>query len=83
MKKIIAAVAALVVSGAVFAQAGTAIKEGAKATGDTAVQAKENVEAAVTKEPKKSIHKAKAKYHKAKASEEATAAKDAASNIGK
>lgn len=83
MNKIIAAVAALVVSGACFAQAGTAIKEGAKATGDTAVQAKENVEAAVTKEPKKSIHKAKAKYHKAKAHEEATDAKDAAKAVVK
>ncbi len=78
MNKIIAAAAALLVSGACFAQAGTAVKDAAKATGDTAIQAKENVEAAVTKEPNKTVHKVKAKYHKVKASNEATEAKDAA-----
>ena len=83
MNKIIAAAAALVVSTACFAQAGTAIKQGAKATGDTAIQAKENVEAAATGEPKKTVHKAKAKYHKAKAKSEATEAKEAAKNIVK
>ena len=46
MNKLIAVVAALVVSGAAFAQAGTAVKEGAKATADTARQATENTEAA-------------------------------------
>jgi high-affinity K+ transport system ATPase subunit B len=83
MNKFIVAVAALLVSSACFAQAGTAIKEGAKATAETTKQAKENVEAAVTKEPKKSMHKAKAKVHKEKAHEDATEAKDAVKAIGK
>lgn len=83
MNKFIAALAALVVSGAAFAQVGTAVKEAAKATGDTAVQAKENVEGAVTKEPNKTIHKAKAKVHKEKAAAEATEAKDAAKAVVK
>jgi hypothetical protein len=78
MNKFIAAAAALLVSSACFAQAGTAVKAGASATAETAKEAKENVEAVATKEPKKSIHKAKAKYHKAKAHEDATVAKDAA-----
>ena len=46
-------------------------------------EAKENVEAAVTKEPKKSMHKAKAKAHKAAAAADRAAAKAAAHNIGK
>ncbi len=83
MNKFIAAAAALLVSGAAFAQVGTTLKEGAKATGDKVEQGAQATAAAVTSEPSKSVHKAKAKYHKAKASEEATAAKDAAKNIGK
>ncbi len=83
MNKIIAAAAALLVSGACFAQVGTAVKEGAKATAETAKQGTENVEGAVTKEPKKSMHKAKAQVHKEKAAEDATAAKDAVKAIGK
>ncbi len=83
MNKIIAAAAALLVSSACFAQAGTAVKEGAKATGDKIEQGAQATAGAVTSEPSKSVHKAKAKYHKAKAAQEATAAKEAASNIGK
>lgn len=83
LKKLTVGIAALLVSGAVFAQVGTAIKEGASATAETAKQGKENVEAAVTKEPKKTIHKAKAKVHKEKASEDASDAKAAVKNIGK
>jgi hypothetical protein len=78
MKKFIAAAAALLVSGACFAQAGTAIKEGAKATGDKVEQGAQTVAGAVTKEPDSTVHKAKAKYHKAKAAKEATEAEDAA-----
>ena len=82
LKKLSVGIAALLVSGAVFAQAGTAIKEGASATAERAKQGKENVEAAVTKEPKKTMHKAKAKYHKAKAKSDMADAKAAAKNIG-
>ena len=83
MNKFLAAAAALLISGAAFAQVGTTVKEGAKATGDKIEQGAQATAGAVTSEPNKSAHKAKAKYHKAKASEEATTAKDAASNIGK
>jgi hypothetical protein len=83
MNKFIVAAAALLVSGACFAQAGTAIKEGAKATGDKIQQGTETVAGAVTKEPKKSVHKAKAAVHKAKAHEEGVEAKDAAKAVVK
>jgi len=78
MSKFIAAAAALLVSGACFAQVGTAVTEGAKATGDKVEQGAQTVAGAVTKEPNSSVHKAKAKYHKVKAAKEATEAKDAA-----
>ena len=80
MNKFLAAAAALVVSGAAFAQVGTTVKEGAKATGDKIEQGAQATAGAVTSEPSKSVHKAKAKYHKAKAAQEATAAKDAGAN---
>lgn len=83
MNKFLAAAAALVISGTAFAQVGTTVKEGAKATGDKIEQGAQATAGAVTSEPSKSVHKAKAKYHKAKAAQEATAAKEAASNIGK
>ena len=78
MNKIIAAAAALLVSSACFAQAGTAIKEGAKATSEKVQQGGETVAGAVTSEPKSSVHKVKARVHKAKASAHGTAAKEAA-----
>ena len=63
MKKLIAALAALTLTGAVFAQAGTAVKEAGKATAETAKQGAENVKGAVTDEPNKTMHKAKARQH--------------------
>ncbi len=83
MKKIIATVAALLVSGVAFAQVGTTIKEGAKATVEKTEQAGQTVAGAVTGEPKSTVHKVKAKVHKAKAHAHAEAAEDAAKNIGK
>ena len=83
MKKIIVTVAALLVSGVAFAQVGTTVKEGAKATVEKTEQAGQSVAGAVTSEPKSTVHKVKAKVHKAKAHAHAEAAKDAASNIGK
>ena len=63
MTKIIAAVAALVLSGAAFAQVGTAVKETAKGVGQTAAQAGDNTKAVVSPEPTKSVEKAKARVH--------------------
>lgn len=83
MNKLIVAAAALLVSGVSFAQVTTTVKEGAKATSETAKEATQNTEAALTKEPKKTVHKAKAKVHKEMAHEDADAAKAAAKNIGK
>lgn len=83
MKKIIATVAALLVSGVAFAQVGTTIKEGAKATVEKTEQAGQTVAGAVTGEPKSTVHKVKAKVHKAKAHAHAEAAEVAAKNIGK
>lgn len=78
MNKILAATAALLVSGACFAQAGTVITEGAKATSEKAQQGGQTVAGAVTGEPNSTVHKAKAKIHKAKAHVHAKAAKEAA-----
>lgn len=78
MKKLIAAAAALLVSSACFAQAGTAIKEGAKATSETVKQGGQNVAGAVSGEPDKTIHKTKARIHKTKAKAHGRAAKAAA-----
>jgi hypothetical protein len=83
MNKIIAAVAALLVSGVAFAQVGTAVVEGAKATKEKVEQAGQATAGAVTSEPKSTVHKVKAKVHKEKAHEDAEAAKTAVSNIGK
>lgn len=83
MKKIIATVAALLVSSVAFAQVGTTIKEGAKATVEKTEQAGQTVAGAVTGEPKSTVHKVKAKVHKAKAHAHAEAAEVAAKNIGK
>lgn len=63
---------ALIASLAVFAagaqtQTGTAVKEAGKATVETAKQGGQNAAAVVSKEPAKSVHKAKARSHKAKA----------------
>ncbi len=83
MKKIIATVAALLVSSVAFAQVGTTVKEGAKATSEKVQQGAQATAGAVTSEPNSTVHKVKAKVHKAKAHEHASAAKDAAGNIGK
>ena len=83
MNKFIAASAALLVSGACFAQVGTAVKEGAKATADKVEQGGQTVAGAVTSEPSSTVHKAKAKVHKVKAAHEATEAKDAAKAVVK
>lgn len=82
MNKLIAAVAALLISGVAFAQVGTAVKEGAKATSETAKQGGQNVAGAVTGQPDKTIHKAKAKVHKAKAKAHGRAAKAAVKHVG-
>jgi hypothetical protein len=78
MNKLVTLIAALLISGSVFAQVGTAVKEGAKATGETAKQVGDDVKGAVSSEPDKSIDKTKAKAHKAKAHQHAHAAKEAA-----
>jgi hypothetical protein len=65
-----------------FAQVGTTVKEGAKATGEKAQELGDRAKAAVSSEPDKSVDKAKAEVHKAKA-HHAKAAKEAAKDIGK
>lgn len=81
MNKLIAAVAALLVSSVCFAQAGTAIKEGAKATSEKVQQGGQAVAGAATSEPDSTVHKVKSKVHKAKARAHGTAAKEAAKEV--
>ena len=83
MNKIIATIAALLVSGVAFAQVTTTVKEGAKATSEKVQQGAQATAGAVTGEPNSTVHKAKAKVHKVKAKAHSEAAKDAVSNIGK
>ena len=74
IKNSLFALAFLFVAAAAHAQATTAVKDAGKATAETAKQATENVKAAGSSEPEKTVHKAKAK-HDAKAAK--AAAKDA------
>jgi hypothetical protein len=68
---------------ATWAQVGTTVKEGAKATSEKAQQLGDEAKAAVSSQPDKSIDKAKAQVHKAKAHHHAKAAKEAAKDIPK
>jgi len=81
--RLIAVLAAVLVSSAALAQVGSTIKEGAKATGEKAQQIGDEAKAAVSAEPNKSANKAKARVHKAKAHQHAKEAKAAAKEIPK
>ncbi len=83
VKRIILLAAALGVSGVAFAQVGTTLKEGAKATIEKSEQLGDRAKAAAESEPDKSIDKAKARVHKARAHHHARAAKEAAKEIPK
>lgn len=76
-------VALLAAWSAGFAQVGTTVKEGAKATGEKAHEFGDRTKAAVSSEPDKSIDKAKARVHKAKAHHHAKKADAAAHDIPK
>ena len=83
MKKVLVIAIASIVSGVAFAQVGTTIKEGAKATGEKAQQLGDDAKASVSSQPTKSVDKAKAATHKAKAHSHSATAKDAAKEIPK
>ena len=88
MKRMVSVIAASVVatvalSSECFAQVGTTVKEGAKATAEKAQELGDNAKAVVSSEPNKSADKAKAAVHKAKAHQHAKAAKEAAKEIPK
>ncbi|MGH8138387.1 MAG: hypothetical protein ACREVV_09355 [Steroidobacteraceae bacterium] len=83
MRKILLAIAAVMLCNVSMAQVGTTAKEGAKATAEKAKQVGYEVKAALSSEPEKSMDKAKAKIHKANAHHHAKAAKDAAKEIPK
>jgi len=82
-KKLILVAVATLACGSAFAQVGTTVKEGAKATGEKAQQIGDEAKASVESQPNKSIDKAKARTHKAKAHVHAQAAKDAAKEVPK
>ena len=83
MKKLILALAIVFAGSASFAQTKDAVKESGKAVAEKAKEGKETVQAAVTSEPQKSMHKAKAKSHKAKGMKHDQKAKVAGDKIGK
>jgi hypothetical protein len=66
-----------------FAQVGSTITQGAKATGEKAKQYADEARASVSSQPDKTVYKAKAQVHKAKAEHHAKAASDAAKEIPK
>ena len=82
-KNALLVVSALFLCNGAFAQVGTTVKEGAKATGEKAEQYGDQAKAAVSSEPNKSVDKAKAKVHKAKAHHHAKEAKEAGKDIPK
>ena len=82
-KKLIFVAVAALACGSAFAQVGTTVKEGAKATGEKAQQIGDEAKASVESQPHKSVDKAKARTHKAKAHAHAQAAKDAAKEVPK
>jgi Sec-independent protein translocase protein TatA len=82
-KILVTAVASLLCGTAAFAQVGTTVKEGAKATGEKAQQVGDEAKASVSSQPTKSVDKAKASTHKAKSHAHAAAAKDAAKEVPK
>jgi len=82
-KKLILVAVATLACGSAFAQVGTTVKEGAKATGEKAQQIGDEAKASVESQPNKTIDKAKAHAHKAKAHAHAQAAKDAAKEVPK
>ncbi len=79
--KLVIALLASSLSMVAIAQVGTAIKEGAGAAVETTKQAGDNVKAAMSSEPNKSVEKAEAKVHKAKAHKHGHKAKAAAKEI--
>jgi len=82
-KKFIWVAVAALASGSAFAQVGTTVKEGAKATGEKVEQIGDEAKASVESQPNKTIDKTKAQTHKAKAHAHAHAAKDAAKEVPK
>src|ERR1700744_2173645 len=82
LNKLILTIAASTVCGVAFAQVGTTVTEGAKATSQKAQQLGDQAKASVESQPDKTIDKTKAQVHKAKAHHHAKKAKDAATNAG-
>jgi uncharacterized protein YfaP (DUF2135 family) len=83
MKKIVFLASISLMCATAFAQVGTTVTEGAKATGQKAEQYGDQAKAAVSTQPSKSVDKAKAQAHKASAHSHAKAAKDAAKEVPK
>jgi Cu/Ag efflux pump CusA len=83
MKPIIFVLAALLAYNVSLAQVQTAVKEGAKATGEKAQQLGDQAKGAVSTQPTKSISNAKANVHKAKAHAHSHNAKEAAKEVPK
>lgn len=83
MNRLLLTMATCAICSVAFAQVGTTVKEGAKATGQKAEQLGDQAKASVEGQPDKSIDKTKAQIHKAKAHHHAKAAKEAAKEIPK
>lgn len=83
MNRYLVMIATCAVCNLAFAQAGTTVKEGAKATSEKAQQLGDQAKASVESQPDKAIDKTKAKVHKAKAHHHAKRAKEAAKEIPK
>ena len=81
MKKRIVVLVAMALNATVTAQVVPAAKETAKGIAESTKQAGDNVMAATSSEPKKSMYKAKAQVHKAKAHAHRHEAKKAADAI--
>ncbi len=83
MNKLLLTIATCALCNMAFAQVGSTVKEGAKATSEKSQQLGDEAKASVESQPDKTIDKTKAKIHKHKAHHHAKAAKDAAKEIPK
>lgn len=78
IKKMLIGLVATAFAAGAFAQVEPAVKETGRAVSESSKEAGDNVNAAVSRDPKKSVEKSKAQVHKAKARVHRKQAKKAA-----
>jgi hypothetical protein len=83
MNKLVLTIASCALCNVAFAQVGTTVKEGAKATSEKTQQLGDQAKASVESQPHKAIDRTRSHRHRAKAHHHAKTAKHAAKDIPK